>query len=914
MTAQNAPRSGEQIQAALRLFVDRWANYSGGEREEAQSYLNDLVSCYGVDRFAAGMRFEYHVPRVGFMDLFWPGRALVEMKAPSRTQDLEHAQPQAERYWRASDAPDESYPAVRYVVLCSFQRLLIWDMHQRPSRPMASLQLEELPDHYEALLFLAGGTTEASFVEHHRELTRAAAERVAQLYQSLKDRNAAAPDELQRFVMQCVWTMFAEKLGMITGYPLQRIVSRLRKEKEPNTARDLGYLFRVMNQKGSQNRKGELGGTRYVNGELFDNPAEVDLNPIELTLLAQAAEFDWSRVDPTIFGSLMEGVLGRDRRWELGAHYTHEADIMKIVGPTIVAPWQLRIDDCAGPSQARALLEELCAFTVLDPACGCGNFLYVAYRELRGLEAELKRRIRELAVEQGLPAPPAPWPYVRLTNFQGIDIERIAVMIARVTLWMGHRQMIERYGEAEAPLPLVSLPGIRVGDALRIDWPVTNCIIGNPPFLGSQHIREAFGGEYVDWLKAAFGVGVKDFCVYWFRRAHDHLEPGQRAGLVGTNSISQNRARSASLEYIVSHGGRIVDAVSSQVWPGDAKVHVSLVNWVRGGAADQPRLLDGLPVTMIGPDLRASGKPAPAVLIQNRNRCFQGPIPVGAGFIVTEVEALDMLAASKPHYADVVKRFLTAEDIAEATDHGPRRWIIDFAQMPLEAARKFPAATRIVEQRVRPFRETVNREGHRRRWWQFGEPRVGMRKALVVRSRFCVIAAHAKRVILTWADADIIASNACMVFAFDDDFSMGVLQSRIHVSWAWAQSSTLKRDLRYTPTSVFMTFPWPDLATAVQRDVVGRACVALLERRDEICRADAIGLTLLYNAMDDGAYTDVRALHRELDEAVAACYGWPKSVAQGEAEIVSRLTDLNRQITTGERAYEPFAYLDEVSP
>src|SRR5699024_5182734 len=235
----------------------------------------------------------------------------------------------------------------------------------------------------------------------------------------------------------------------------------------------------------------------------------------------------------------MEGVLG-ERRWELGAHYTHEADIMKIVTPTIVRPWQERIDKTTSVSEARGLLDELCEFRVLDPACGCGNFLYVAYRELRGLEQQLKDKISDLAKTTGLPVPAGPWPFVRLTNMQGIDIEPTAVMIARVTLWMGHRQMIDIYGEAEDPLPLVTLASIQAGDALRIGWPETDAIIGNPPFYGSQFIRRAMGDDYVDWLKDEFKIGVKDFCTYWFRRAADHLKPDQRAGLVGTNSISQN--------------------------------------------------------------------------------------------------------------------------------------------------------------------------------------------------------------------------------------------------------------------------------------------------------------------------------------------------------------------------------------
>ncbi len=196
-----------------------------------------------------------------------------------------------------------------------------------------------------------------------------------------------------------------------------------------------------------------LAGTRYVNGQLFADPAEVDLKRDELDLLAGAAEYDWSQVDPTIFGSLLEGVIGRERRWELGAHYTHETDILKIVEPTIVRPWQDQIDQASTPQQARQLLEELTSFVVLDPACGCGNFLYIAYRELRGLEHQLKQRITDLAASTGQPLPAQPWPFYPLANIRGIDIEPVAVLIARVTLWMGHRQMLETTGRRRTRCP-----------------------------------------------------------------------------------------------------------------------------------------------------------------------------------------------------------------------------------------------------------------------------------------------------------------------------------------------------------------------------------------------------------------------------------------------------------------------------
>ena len=900
-------RSGPEIQSALQKFAGKWQYYSGSEKAEAQTFLNELFACYGSDRLEVGAKFEDFKSSAGFMDLHWPEVCIFEMKKPSK--NLESAREQVKKYWEESAVDDYDQPAARWVVLCSFQKFEIWEPGLYPSKPRINLDLTDLPERYDVLNFLAGPNVEPSFVLHDRQMTKDAAEKVALMYQSLVDRVAAPALDIQRFVMQSVWCMFAEDLKMLTEWPFEKSVDQLLHESNPSSAQTLGFLFRILNQKGHHNRQGILAGTTYVNGDLFAEPAEVNLNRDELLLLREAISFNWGQVDPTIFGSLMEGVLG-DRRWELGAHYTHEVDIMKIVGPTIIRPWTERIEALASPDEALDLLDELCAFKVLDPACGCGNFLYVAYRELRGLESLIKTRIEELAKEKGLPSPKGPLPFVPLTNMQGIEIEPTAALIARVTLWMGHRQMIDVYGAAEDPLPLITLSTIRVGDALRVSWPETDCIIGNPPFFGASHLRSSFGDDYMTFLKKEFGVGLKDFCVYWFRRTADHLKPGQRAGLVGTNSISQNLGRSASLDYVIAEGGVITDAVSSQKWPGEAKVHVSIVNWVDAPVESVVEaILDGLPVTAIGSDLRESSVDAwsPRALDGNRGRCFEGPSPKAKGLLISSNTARDLLRDPEVDYSRVVRQYLTAADLADDPSQAPSRWVIDFGLRSLEEAMVFPRALKIARELVKPERESNRRKSYRDNWWLFAEPRRAMRGAIQELQRFAVAPGHAKRLLVTWCDSSVLASNATDVFAFDDDFSMAVLQSRAHVAWAWQQSSTLETRLRYTPTSVFETFPWPDKATDTQRDRAAVVCRRLLARRGELCLEHQVGLTKLYNAMDDGAYADLKMLHKEVDAVIADCYGWPKAVAQDDKELVVRLTDLNRQIIKGERTYTPFA-------
>jgi hypothetical protein len=852
--------------------------------------------------------FEDAHTSAGIMDLHLPGVVIVEMKAPSQVGRLAAHRAQAFNYWHNSADVATDRPAPQYVVLCTFHEFEVWEPGRFPNAPRATFTLKQLPDRYETLLFLAGPEEEPLFGAASRELTTEAAFAMAKVYHNLLDRQAASPEAIQRFLLQMVWLLSAEDYGMVSGKPVEHILKLLATQTHWTSYMMFGGLFMSLNDSSDHGRHGVLRGTRYVNGELFARPALVHINQDEAKAFLDLAGYDWRAVDPTIFGSLMEGFLGQGRR-ALGAHYTHEIDIMKIVRPTIVRPWRERIQATATPEEAVGLLHELCRFRVLDPACGCGNFLYIAYRELRSLEWSLKRRIQDLSRQTGLPVPTGPLPYYPLNNLYGMDIEPVVAHIARVTLWMGHRQMMDEFGAAEPPLPLVELSTIQAADALRVPWPEVDCVIGNPPFLGSQNIRAAHGDDYITWLKETFKVGVKDYCVYWFRRTHDHLKPGQRAGLVATNSIAQNRARSASLEYVVGNGGVITDAVSTQKWPGDAKVHVSLVNWVK--QPDSPLAefwLDGAQVLGVTAELRPpeASTGNVAVLDANKGRCFQGLTPVGDGFILSVQEAQSLLSKTDANYRDVVRPYLVGDDIAEDPAQRPRRWIIDFGKRSLEQSMRYRSAIKLVRQRVKPSRDQNNDRFRREHWWIFGRPYTAVRTAIGGLHQYIAGVRVGKRLLFAWCDAWTCPSDLTNVFAFDDDYAMGVLSSFAHGAWARSRSSTLKGDFRYTPTTVFLMFPWPFPVADEQRERVAEAGRQMIARRQEICAAEGFGLTKLYNLMDDGAYQDLKRLHHELDESVAIAYGWPRAVAQDGEEVVRRLLALNREIASGERPYAPF--------
>lgn len=897
--------TGEDIQRNLVDFARKWSLYEGSERAEAQTFVNELFGCYGTDRFDAGARFE-EAQEGKFLDLLWPRRCLIEMKRPSEARRLPNHREQALGYWRNSADPAHNVPAPRYVVLCAFHRFEIWEPGAYPNEPRAEFELLELPDRVDALMFLAG--REPVFVASQEAVTREAVRLMTDLYARLGDRRAAGPDELRDFLLQSVWCMFAEDLGQLEEHLFTQIVDDLISSPQRSSADDLGALFQWLNRPGPRPGGGMYANTRYVNGGLFENPAALHLEQDELIALRLACEYDWRKVEPHIFGSLLQGALGAEALHALGAHYTHEVDIQKVIKPTIVDPWRERIEAASTVAQVQQLQNELLNFVVLDPACGSGNFLYIAYRELRRLEQRLHEKEAQLrsaegrrGAEQGALAA-----FFPLTNIKGIEINAFAVALARVTLWMAHKLAVDELQLDEATLPLEDLSGIRAADALRVEWPRASVIVGNPPFHGDRHLRALLGADYIEWLKREFDCGVKDHCVYWFRKAHDHLAPGQRAGLVGTNSISQNRARSASLNYVVEHGGVITDAVSTQDWPGEAAVDVSIVNWIR----EPPELpeafvLDEVQVEAIDTALQESTIPVAdvPVLRANRGRAFQGFLP-GAKYDLTIEEGRQLLALTDANYADVVKQYLHGIDVTRSVDQRPSRYVIDFAQMSLEEAMRYPAALERLRVQAKDARESSNSYGRNPHWWQFLWPRPDFRRAAAGLERFIAGTATGKRVLFIWCEPDWRPSNATNVFALDSDYAMGVLTSRVHTDWAAKKSSTLEDRIRYTPSSAFETFPWPR-ASDIQREQIGDLARELVGLRATLCAEHEIGLTTLYNRVDDGAFDAVRSLHHELDLTVVDAFGWEVGVLSDVRERNRRLFELNARIV-GCASYAPF--------
>ncbi len=899
--------SDEEIRRNLTCFAASWGGYQGTERSEAHTFCNELLACYGTERKDVAS-FEERTEEGGFIDMIWPEVCLIEMKRPSQAEKLVDHREQALGYWKAVSqrAGESGKRAPAWIVVCAFDRFEVLDPDAGWDKPVDDFRLAELPERLNSLKFLA--LEDPYFRASQADLSREAVGALTDLYAGLRDRRASDLDTLRIFVLQVVWAMFAEDLGLIGDNVLSRVLEGLIKDPSRSSSDDLGQLFRYLAEQSPRPAKGSLyEGTPYANGGLFVRPAQVHLSVEEVETLLATCNLNWRQVEPAIFGAILQGALGKDKQWALGAHYTSEADIMKVVGPTVIEPWSTRIESLSSAAEAEAAWRDLMFYVVLDPACGSGNFLYVAYREIRRLELRLRERLAELRVAEGIAAQEE-MEFFPIANMRGIEVEAFAAELARVTLWMGHKlaaDEMREHGLSEPTLPLVDLSGIRRAHALRIEWPEADAIIGNPPYHGSQTLRGQVGDEEIDFLKREFGIGVKDYSVYWFRKAHERLCPGDRAGLVATNSVTQNRNRKPSLAWIVETGGVITDAVSKQEWTGDATVNVSIVNWAKEPeVGDVKFTLDGVEVPRITPALTPVKEDVTtaAQLPQNRGRSFQGPQPVGSGFIIDTEEAEALLARPEANYREVVRPYLIGKDITEDPGQQPRRWIVDFADRSLEEAEEWPAALEIVRERVKPTREKNRRKTRREKWWLLGELVPSLRAALRPLDRYIGGTATGKRFLFCWVDPWTCPSNAMNAFAFENDFAMGLLCSKTHTEWARLQSSTLEDRPRYTPTSAFETFPWP--TTAGQRVSIADCSRRIFDLRGKLCLKREIGLTTLYNEVDDGMHRELKDLHRDLDRAVVAAYDWPAAVADHPDETNRRLLELNRAIVAGEVDYE----------
>ncbi len=758
-------------------------------------------------------------------------------------------------------------------------------------------------------------------------VTEQAAAEFATLAESLRQRGVD-PERAAHFLMRLLFCLFAEDIELLPRRLFTRLVARTR--RRPAVFRELlRELFAKM-------RAGGFFGIdeiAYFNGGLFADDQTLELTSADLAVLERAARLDWASVEPAIFGTLFERSLDPDKRSQLGAHYTSREDILLIVEPVLIAPlrrrWAAvreqaegliaRRDAASGGARtvrqrelARLLQDfagEIAAIQVLDPACGSGNFLYVALKRLLDLEKEVSLFAIQHAGLSGL------LPQVQPGQLYGIEVNTYAHELASVVVWIGYIQWLHENGFGIPDKPILKpLDNIRRTDAvLAADaegqpvepaWPAADYIIGNPPFLGNKRMLSELGDQYVEQLRALYAgrvPGGADLVCYWFERARALIADGQveRAGLLATQAIRGGANRRVLEE--IKETGDIFMAWRDRAWVLDgAAVRVSMVGFDGGG--EDGYTLDGEAVETINANLTSAADLTQARrLEENRGICFQGPVKVGA-FDIDGTLAKRFLESPNPHgrsNSDVIRPWLNGRDI---TARPSGKSIIDFGELSEADASLYEAPFEYVRENIKPVRSRNRDRQRRENWWRLGRSGAELKRATEPLARFVCTPRVAKHRLFVWVPCRTLPDARLFAFSREDDYFFGVLHSRVHEVWALATSSRhgVGNDPTYNNTTCFETFPlpWPpgqepaDDPRVEAIAAAARELVALRERwldpegasERELKRRT---LTNLYNARP----TWLDLAHRRLDAAVLDAYGWPEDLG-GEA-LLGRLLALN---------------------
>lgn len=941
-----------QILDSLNRFVAYAALLKGDEKGEAQVFCDRLFQAFGHAGYKeAGATLEERIKKqsgkgTSFADLVWKPRVLIEMKKGREKLHLHYQQ--AFDYW-LNAVPNRP----RYVVLCNFGEFWIYDFDRQLNDPVDVVTIAELPTRYTALNFLFPDDRKPIFNNDREDVSRKTADTMASLFKALtrRKKNPIPRPQAQRFILQMMVVMFAEDIDLLPSGTVVTLIDDCLNKGQSSYDLFKG-LFQQMNS-AKRATAGRFKDVRYFNGGLFSTIEPVELSREELELIGGehgAATENWSKINPVIFGTLFQQSMEKEERHALGAHFTSEADIYRIVGPTIIKPWTERIDAAARLQDLIDVRRELMEFRVFDPACGSGNFLYVAYRELARLDLRILARMEENFSAKNVAKQAQTASIISPRRFFGYDVDSFGVELTKVTLMLAKKLALDEamatLGRDEMELgfydglPLDNLDeNIKQVDALFTDWPAAETIIGNPPFQSKNKMQEELGVEYLHKLRARHSEvpGHADYCVYWLRLAHDHLKDGQRAGLVGTNTIRQNYSREGGLDYIVAGGGTITEAVSSMPWSGEAHVHVSIVNWIKGAQPGKKRLY-----IQEGADPNAGWRhedrdvissalsygfdvtKAKSLLANSRSdACAQGQTHGHAAFLLTPEEAV-ALKAENPKYGDVIFPFLIANTLFASKDGLPDRYVIDFGERDLLSSQKYRKVYKRIEASVLPERQKkaldekkrnaealkanpaarVNRhhENFLSQWWRMSYRRADLMAAIGKIDRYIVCGQVTKRPIFEFVSKDIHPNAALVVFPRDDDYTFGVLQSSIHWSWFTERCSTLTERYRYTSNSVFDSFPWPQSPKIEAVKAIAVAARKLRNVRRELCAQHGLSLRDLYRSAELPGVHPLDDAQDALDAAVRKAYGM-----KTKADPLKFLFDLNQDLADLEADGQPVA-------
>jgi hypothetical protein len=925
-------------------FIAFTQKLKGDEKQEAQTFLNHFFQVFGYDDVSsAGGIFEARIKSskssTKFADcLFAPqghSGVLIEMKS-RKEKYLDKHFDQVKNYWLDMKPQEVIGPGAqkpRYAILCNFDEFIIYDELSLVDR----INIKDFEQRKSAFNFMYRDEKAPVFNCNVKEISKSAANKIGEIFKHEVMEKKESPEKVQRFLMQCILAMFSEDFGLLPNNLFTTLVRNCY-EKKGDSYDELGGLFRQMADSVTATG-GKYKDVPYFNGGLFSKVEPLSLDKHCCKLLLEACEVDWNHVNPSIFGAMFEGTMDSKERHEFGAHFTNEIDILKIVNPCIIRPWNDKIEKADTVPKLEQLLKELAGYKVLDPACGCGNFLFVSYLALVDIELKILDKLQNLSLQSNTNKNVMNrhnFSVLSTQQFFGIDILPMAVELSKVTMMLAKEIGTKKWNDhwddnplfKEKSLPLDNMDkNILCQDALLNPWPEFSVVIGNPPYQGKNNTKVEMDSAYIAKVRKHFPdvPGRADFCVYWFRKAHELMKKGQRAGLVGTNTIRQNYSREGGLDYIVSNDGVITDAVSTQVWSGEAAVYVSIVNWVKGKHSGEKTLCSQEGNSKKSPFVYEHPSNITSALTSvcdvkdafdlKANKaegfCYQGQTHGHKGFLIKDLNLAKKLLQEKQNKL-VLFPFLIGDRLIGSYKSQPDRFVIDFRKFDIFGAQKFKELYKIIEKNVLPEKQekadkekrkneetleknpkaSVNHhhEGFLKKWWKMSYARDDLMDILETKSRYIVCSRVTTRPIFEFISTEIHPNDALQVFPLEDDYSFGILSSNIHWEWFNARCSTLKGDPRYTSDTVFDSFPWPQKPTENQIANIAKYAVELRQKRREVMEKNELCLRDLYRTMETTSNNPVSEIQAKLDKAVRDAYG-----ISAEDDILEFILRLNKK-------------------
>lgn len=892
-------------------FVHEWKETTR-ERAEAQTFWNEFLEIFGVRRRRVAV-FEKAVKKAGgnygAIDLFWRGVLLVEHK--SRGQNLDKATSQAFEYLEG--LTENELP--KCVVISDFGDFRLYDLEADEEH---AFTLEELPDRIHLFGFISGYTKRT--YKDQDPVNVAVAEKMGDLHDALVESGYSG-HKLEIFLVRLVYCLFADDTGIFPKDHFRFFVEEKTDERGSNLGAMLNQLFQLLDTPTAERQRSldeDLQQFPHVNGALFSERIDLPFfNRKMRDILLGACSFDWSKVSPAIFGSLFQSAMDAVKRRNLGAHYTSEQNILKVVRGLFLDDLYAEFESIKhNAARVRQFHEKLASLKFFDPACGSGNFLVITYREVRHLEIEILKQLSALSGKAQLVLDVTKISKIDVDSFYGIEYEEFAAQIATVALWLTDHQANMRlsaeFGLSYARLPLRKTPNILHENALRIDWnelvrrdgnetETRLYVLGNPPFVGKKARNETQNQDMEFVLDGISDYGVLDYVCAWYVKAAAFIQNTRiKVAFVSTNSIAQGEQVGVLWSHLAGKGIKIHFAHRTFKWTNEARgkaaVHCVIIGFAtfditRKLLSDyqtptsEPHEIE---CKNINPYLIDQAN----VIITNRQKpicdvpqLVFGNMPNDDGNLLFDDEERAEFLRKEPGAEKFILPFISAHEFI----NGERRWCLWLKDAPPAEWRRLPEVMKRV-QAVRAFRSKSKRPATQKLAevpYLFGEIRQP-------RTEYVLIPRHSSEnrryVPMAFFSRDHIVADSCSAMPDATLYHFGVLTSQMHMAWMRQICGRIKSDYRYSNNLVYNNFPFPSEPTEKQRERVERAAQNVLDVRAGF---QAATLADLYDP--NSMPKELLDAHAAVDAAVEACYGSRRF--KTDLERLELLFDLYRQYT-----------------